>query len=99
MIVEDPLQFLIEALSWIPEGRGFQGRLHRHVTRPQQLRDLVHNYCPVSTASKDGRVVQTDSYGKRYDKPQYKVEGDKVYETDKYGSVRQQRKTTTDEII
>ena len=41
---------------------------------------------------KDGLVVPTDAYGnKRYDKLQFKVEGTKVYQTDLYGRVGQQK--------
>jgi len=44
----------------------------------------------ITSARTDGRVVQTDAYGnKRYDKPQLKVEGTKVYETDAYGAKQQ----------
>jgi len=44
----------------------------------------------ITSARTDGRVVQTDAYGnKRYDKPQLKVEGTKVYQTDAYGAKQQ----------
>jgi hypothetical protein len=44
----------------------------------------------ITSARTDGRVVQTDAYGnKRYDKPQLKVEGTKVYQTDAYRAKQQ----------
>ena len=47
----------------------------------------------ITSARTDGRVVQTDAYGnKRYDKPQLKVEGTKVYQTDAYGRSQQKLK-------
>ena len=58
---------------------------------------IQHNK-PSWIVEKDGRVVQTESYGsKRYDRPQYKVEGGKVYETDAYGRVQQQKFIIKDE--
>jgi len=45
------------------------------------------------TVEKDGKVIQTDSYGnKLYGKPQFKVEGTKVYQTDVYGRSQQKLK-------
>jgi hypothetical protein len=41
---------------------------------------------------KDGRVVQVDPYGNRQlHKQQHKVQGRKVYDTDAYGRVKQQK--------
>ena len=45
------------------------------------------------TVEKDGKVIQKDSYGnKLYGKPQFKVEGTKVYQTDVYGRSQQKLK-------
>jgi hypothetical protein len=50
----------------------------------------IQYHKPSWIVEKDGRVIQTDGYGnKRYDRRQYKVEGDKVYETDAYGRKQQ----------
>jgi hypothetical protein len=59
---------------------------------------------PSYNVGKDGRVVPTDAYGnKRYDKPQYKVKDGKVYETEAYRRVKQQKfrnqgRTATSEV-
>jgi hypothetical protein len=49
---------------------------------------LAWRRCCQPRQGRDGRVVQTDAYGNN-DKPQLKVEGTKVYQTDAYGAKQQ----------
>jgi hypothetical protein len=47
---------------------------------------------PSYSVGEDGRIVEVDPYGnKQHHKPQYVIRKDRMYETDSYGRVKQQK--------